>query len=335
MKINLILITATLALGLSGVGCNKSGKLDTASKFAPPSGPVELKIKWPAGESIVMNRETKSDTEIFMPNSPGSIKQNMTMGQKYGLTVLKETPGGGHEVEMEILSTRMELAMRGKTMMNYDSDKGAASGQANPVANIFGKSIGAKIQYFLDVSNDVERIDGVEGLESRLSSGGPADPGVQIFKSIMFSKDYFLQIMSANRFLPPKPVQPGDTWPATLTFGMGLLGTMVMNFDSTFQSWELHGKRNCARIEFQGTVKSTPGTNAVPAALSMTITDGNFSGVSWFDPELGTTIEVTMNQDLKMNMAVPMGGRGNTAGRTQIMTNVMSQVITMKLDSVK
>jgi hypothetical protein len=97
----------------------------------------------------------------------------------------------------------------------------------------------------------------------------------------------------------------------------------------------MHGKRNCARIEFQGTVKSTPGSDANPAGMSMTILDGTFSGVSWFDPELGITIDMTMNQDIKMAMTIPMNGRGNAAAKTQTMTNIMSQVITVKLDSVK
>ena len=329
-------MAAALALSLSWVGCNKSGKLSDTSKFKAPSGPVVLKLKWPVGECIVMNRDTKSDTEIFMPGQPGSMKQNMTMGQKYGLTVLKETAGGGHQVEMEILSARMGLAMRGKTMMDYDSDKKAESEKANPVAVIFGKSIGAKIQYFLDASNEVERMEGVEELENRLSSGGQTDPGVQIFMSTMFGKDYFKQIMSGGRFMPSNPVQPGDTWPANLSFEMGPLGTMTLDFNATFQSWEMHGKRNCARIEFQGTIKSTPGTNANPTGLSMTITDGDFTGISWFDPELGIGIDMTMNQNMKMNMTIPMNGRGNAAAaKTQTMTNIMSQVITVKLDSVK
>jgi hypothetical protein len=335
MNKNIFLITAALASSLFWVGCNKSGKLNKASTFTPPAGAVELKLKWPVGECIVMDTDTKQNTEIFMPNQPGSMKQDMTMGQKYGLTVLKETTGGGHEVEMEFLSARMFMAMRGKTMVDYDSDKKAGGDKANPVAEIFGKSIGAKIQYFLDASNEVERIEGVDELGNRLSSGGQVDPGVQIFKSFMFGKDHFKQMMSANRFMPPKPVQPGDTWPGMLSFEMAPLGTMVLNFDCTFQSWEMHGKRNCARIEFQGTVKSTPGADANPSGLSMTITDGDFSGISWFDPELGITIDMTMNQNMKMTMNMPMNGRGNAAAKTQTMTNVMNQVINIKLDSVK
>jgi hypothetical protein len=69
----------------------------------------------------------------------------------------------------------------------------------------------------------------------------------------------------------------------------------------------------------------------------MTITDGDFSGVSWFDPELGITIDTTMNQDIKMVMNLPMNSRGfpGAAGRMQTITNQMNQVVSIKLVSVK
>jgi len=339
MNKNKLLVAVTLALSLSWMGCNKSGKLDTKSEFKAPSGSVELKLKWPLNERVVMNMDMKQNMEIFMPNQPASMKQNMTMGQKYGLTVLKENPDGGHEVEMEFLSERMAMEMGGKKLLDYDSDKKTGNDKANPMAgpmaDMFGKIIGAKIQYFMDASNEVERIEGVDELMNRMSSGGKADAGVEMFKNSMFGKDHFKQMMSANRFMPPKSVQPGDTWPVKQNYEMGPLGTLVMDFDCTLQRWEMHGKRNCARIEFQGTAKSTPGTNANPTGMSMSILEGNFSGVSWFDPELGITIDMTMNQDMKMAMTIPMNGRGNAAARNQTITNIMNQVITMKLDSVK
>jgi hypothetical protein len=343
MKKNLILIVAALTLSLPWVGCSKSGKLNQSSTFKPPAGAVELKLKWPVGERIVQDMDLKQNMELSIPGKSGPMKQDMTMGQEYGLTVLKETPDGGHEVEMEFLSARMSMAMGGLSL-SYDSTKKTADDSANPaaaavqkpLADMFGKIIGSKIQYFLDASNEVERIEGVDELVNRLSSGAQVD-ALAPFKSAMFSKERFKQIMSVNRYMPPKAVQPGDTWPVKESFEMGPLGTMVMDFEGTFQSWEMHGKRNCARIEFQGTIKSTPGANANPTGLSMTITDGDFSGVSWFDPELGITIETTMNQDIKMVMNMPMNPRGNAgaAGRMQTIANQMNQIITIKLVSVK
>ena len=335
MNKNTLLIVVTLALSLSWVGCNKSGKLDKRSEFKAPSGPVELKLKWPVGECIVQDMDMKMNMELSLPGRPAPIKQDMNLGQQYGLTVLKETPGGGHEVEMEFLNARMSIAMGGKTM-DYDSAKKTSADKANPMANMFGKLVGSKIQYFLDASNEVERIEGVDELENRLSSGSQAD-GLAPFRESMFSKDRFKQMMSANRYLPPMAVQPGDTWPNTQSFEMGPLGTMTMDFNSTFQSWEMHGKRNCARLEFQGNIKSTPGTNANPTAMSMTISEGDFTGVSWFDPELGITIDTTLNEDIKMVMNIPTNPRGKAgaAGQMQTITNQMKQVLTIKLVSVK
>ena len=335
MKKHILLITVTLALGLSWVGCNKSGKLDTVSKFTAPAGPVELKLKWPVGERVVQKIDMKMNVEISVPNQPSSSKQDMTMGQDYALSVLKETADGGHEVEMEFLSMRMKMDQGGKTAIDYDSTKKPSNDRKDPTTATFQKTfqnlIGSKIQYFLDASNHVERIEGVDALVNRLTTSGQGDATAGV-KS-MFNEGYLKQMIGDSRYLPSKPVQPGDTWPIKIDIAMGDLGTMEMNYDFTFQSWEQHGKRNCARLEFQGTFKNKPDQNSKPAGMTMTIQDGNSSGISWFDPELGIIVETTVNQDIKMTMTITMSQRGKTI--TQTMTNIMSQAITVKLDSVK
>jgi Family of unknown function (DUF6263) len=335
MKKNFFLIATLLALSLPWVGCSKSGKLDTASTFKPPSGPVELKLKWPQGERIVQVMDMKQNMELSIPGQPAPMKQDMTMGQEYGLTVLKETPDGGHEVEMEFLSARMGMTMGGKTMMDYDSAKKKSGEKANPLADIFGKIVGSKILFFLNATNAVERIEGVDELVNRLSSGGQGD-ALAPLKS-MYSEGYFKQMMSANRFMPPNAVQPGDTWPVQFEFPMGVMGVMVLDYTFTLQSWEKHGKRTCARLEFQGTMSTKPDPNAKSPAMSISILDGNSSGVSWFDPELGITIDTKMNQDMKMVITMSANPRGNpgAGGRMQTITNQMNQVMTIKLVSVK
>jgi len=331
MNKNIPLITVALALSLSGVGCNKSSKLDKASTFTPPSGSVELKLKWPVGERIVQSFDMKQNMEIFVPNQPDSIKQNMTMGQGYGLTVLKETPGGGHEVELEFLNERMSMEMGGKTMFDYDSTKKPSTDKANPVGDAFQRIIGAKIQYFLDASNNVQRIEGIDVLTNRLMSGGAPDATTSL-KSL-FNEGYLKQMIDHSQYMPPQSVQPGDTWPVQIEIEMGPLGTMVMDYTFTFQKWEQLGKRTCARLEFQGTIKTKPDQNPISTGMSMSILDGNSSGVSWFDPELGKTIRTSLNQDMKMAMTIPTYVHGKTI--TQTMTNVMNQVIIIELESVK
>jgi hypothetical protein len=251
----------------------------------------------------------------------------MTMGQGYDLTVLKALPDGGHEVEMEFLSARMKMAMGGKAMMDYDSTKKSVADKTDPAAGIFAKIVGSKIRYFLNASNEVERLEGIDDLMNRLSSGGQA-AAIAPLKS-MFGEGYFKQMMSQNRSLPTNAVQPGDTWPVHMEFPMGIMGTMVIDHNFTFQSWEKHGQRQCARLDFQGTVKNKPDLDSKPTGMSISGLDGTTSGTSWFDPELGTIIDTIINQD--MNMVMNM----RAAGSAQSITNQMHQVITIKLISVK
>jgi hypothetical protein len=336
MNKKIILTAAALALGLCWTACNKSGKLAEPSTFKTPAGPVELKLKWPVGERIVQDMDMKQNMEISMPGQSAPMKQEMTMGQEYGLTVLKADPDGGHELEMEFRRAQMGMSMGGKTLMSFDSaKKSTATDKPDPAGDMFGKIVGAKILYFLDATNEVARLEGIDALENRLSSG--ASPTLMASIKSMFSDSYFKQLMSQNRFLPTKPVQPGDTWPVQISLPMATLGVLVMNYNFTFQSWEMHGKRNCARLDFQGTMKGD--ADPKPNAMGMTISDldGTTSGTSWFDPELGTTIDTSMNQDIGMviHMAMPSGRNQDASAPTQGMTNQMHQVMNLKLVSVK
>ena len=335
MNKNPVLIGATLALSLTLVGCNKSGKLGESSTFTTPTGPVELKLKWPQGERIVQDMDLKQTSEISIPGQPAPMTQDTTMGMEYGLTVLQANPDGGHEVEMEFLSARMKTTVGSRTALDYDSTSKSTTDKPNPLKGIYGKIVGSKIRFFLDATNGVERIEGVEEMMSRLQAGAtPAD--LAPLKS-MYTEGYFKQLMQANQFMPPKPVQPGDTWPVQIEMPLGMMGNLELNFDFTFTSWEMHGKRNCARLEFTGTIKSTPDTNASPTGMSINILGGDSSGISWFDPDIGMTIDTTINQNMNMVISLPMNQRGNGggAGKMQNLTNQITQVQNIKLSSVK
>lgn len=337
MKKNASIIIAMLALSLAWTGCNKSGKLNEKSAFKTPSGPVELKLKWPQGERIVQELDMKQAMEMSIPGRPAPMKQDTTMGQAYGLTVLSANPAGGHEVEMDFLSARMGSKLGDKTVLDYDSAKKSATDKANPVAEMFGKIVGSKIRFFLDASNVVERIEGVDDLVSRLSVGAQSDALASL--KAMYSEGYFKQMMSANQFMPPNAVQPGDTWPVHMEFPMATMGTMALDYTFTLQRWEMHGKRNCARLEFTGTIQTKPDPDAKPGGMSISINDGSSSGTSWFDPELGITIDTTMNQDMKIAMQIPQPqnpkAKPGAAARTQSITGQMTQAMTIKLVSVK
>jgi len=337
MKMKILFPLCTLALLLAGAGCNKAGKLSQATNSPLPTGPMELKLKWPPGERVVQDMDMKTTSETTIPGRPAPMQQNMTMGQKYGLTVLQAEPDGGHEVEMEFLSSRMGMAINGSKMMEYDSDKKSPGDTTNPVAGIFGKMIGSKIQFFMDASNNVERIEGVDEMMSRLTAAAPP-ASVAAIKNMM-TEGYFKQMMSSSRFMPPNAVSPGDSWPVQLEFPMAPLGTLVLDYTFTLADWEKHGKRNCARMDFTGTIKTKPGSAGAapgPMGMTMTIKDGSTTGTAWFDPDLGITIDTTMNQDMTIGIVLPKNPKATTGpgSQPQTLTTHMIQDITVKLDSV-
>ena len=324
-----------MAVTLAATGCNKSGKLAEKSQFKTPTGPVELKLKWPVGQRVVQDLDMKMKLNLNIPGQPAPMQQDMTMGQKFAMTVLQDLPEGGHEVEMEFLSFRMGMEAGGKKMMDYDSE--AQTDSKNPMAGVLGKVVGSKINCFLNASNDVDHIEGVDALIGRLSEGGNAQSVAPV--KGMLSETYFKQMLSSSRFMPPHAVAPGDSWPVHYELPMEQIGTLAMDYTFTLERWEMHGTRNCARMEFQGEIKTTGGGKPIAPGVEMSIRDGNSSGVSWFDPELGIVIDSNIQQDFTMIMSVPKPQRGkaakNAKPETMTMTNQMSQILSIKLDSVK
>jgi serine/threonine protein kinase len=289
-----------------------------SSTVTPPAGPVELKWKWPpVGERVVFDMETKRNGEYLTPGQPDPQKEYKTVEKKLGLTVLKATPEGGHEVELEFLSIRDRINLGGETVLDYDSTQKSSAPGTNSLTDIYGKVVGSKIRYFLNTSNEVERMEGVDELEKRLSSGASADAA---FSKAQFSEGNLKQMMTGlYRILPTKAVQPGDTWSHQMGIAMNPIGTVSMDYTVTFQSWEQHWKRNCARLEFQSIVKTKPDPNSNPAGTSVSSLEGTISGVAWFDPELGMIIETAGNTDMKMVINRPINPSENpgASGPTQ------------------
>lgn len=326
------LITLAVALAFTWAGCRKSeepGKV-AKPKTSAPTGPTELVLKWPVGRRVVQSLELKQNNEISVPGMPAAMKQVLNLGQDYALNVLKEREGGGREVELEFLATRLAITMGTNTMLDYDSARDTMQDAASPVAPVFEKINGSKILYLLNASNQVESIQGLDALQQGLAEVAGNDP-MGMIKSLV-TEDYFKQLIDASHNLPGHPVQPGDSWPVKLDVSMGGMGAIATEYTYTFKNWEQHDGRYCALIAIDGTLKSKPGQASKVPGMKISVQDGKSSGSTWFDPEKGMFVETTLNQDMKMNIEMPARGTGNAAAsQGRVITNVMSQLITVKV----
>jgi hypothetical protein len=334
-----------LAMALVCGGCKKSATApkgsaseEESTKLADDGSPVTLTVKWPVGNRYTERMEMNGDTETTMPQMPKPMLQKVQLSQEYSITVLTERTNGGRELELEFESTEIDVTMNGKPVLNLDTKAEAGGGEvSNPVAAGFRQVIGARIKCLLDASNHVEKVEGFKEFVAKASAGG--NPQSRAMMQNMFSEDYFQQMVDFARGLPRQPVKPGDSWPWQTDLTVPVLGVMKMDLNYTFTGWEQREKRKCAAIDFTGTMASKAGASAVPMGMTMKVESGKISGKTWFDPELGTPVETSFNQDLVIHMTVPAprAQRTNAASQpaaSQNLTNHTKQKIVIKLVDV-
>jgi hypothetical protein len=343
-------------------GLARTASSTIGADFKPPAGTVELKSKWPTGARIVREMDLKQKKEIHTPGKHEPGKYDVSMTTQYAFTVVKELPGGECEVDLQHLGFQLEEDS-GAYRWRYDSASKYADGEP-PFAEPFKIVMGAKIRYFLNAKNQLERMEGVEELVNRLSvhGGVKLKPGMiwdnqaldKIIHRItsgarqplvgdiswlreMFNEQYFKNKLGPW-FLPAKAVQPGDTWNICRELLMHKGNPIIADGTVTFQCWETRGQNICARLEFRGTEKTPLQLQSeVANKFFFATTTGTFSGVAWFDPEWGRGIETAWNHDFTVTWNKPAAPDANptAVGPIRISTHHYHQVVTEKLVSVK
>jgi uncharacterized protein DUF6263 len=234
-------------------------------------------------------------------------------------------------LELEFLSIDMDVSANGKQMMSFDSKGESLDDGVNPTAAMLRSLVGSKFKFLLNASNQVEKIEGVKEMMSRISTKSTAQARGMI--QAMLTEEYFKQMVDHSKYLPPKPVKPGDTWRTQPELTLGPLGSLIMDLNYTFKTWEMHEKRKCALLEFSGTIKSKEKQTSAKG-MNITIENGKCSGKNWFDPELGTIVDSAINQNMTLRVPAPARARtstNNPVASPQTMAVLMNQKVNLKL----
>jgi len=278
-----------------------------SSSFTVPSGPVQLKVLWrPVGERVVMNTTIKRNGEYIYPGLTNTVKEELDNGKNYGLTVLKNTPDDGHEIEQEFLGISSRIISDGKMVVDYDSSRKTNTVGTPAIFDLYNKVVGSKILYFLDASNEVERVQGIDELQQRFTTGPSSN--TTPYARVQFSQDYLRQTLNVqNLLLPSRAVQPGDSWTFPMPIDAGRLGMLKVDYTVNFQNWERHGEHICAHLVFLANIKTMPDLKPDSSGSTVSSFGGTVSGETWYDPEAGMLIETIENSEMKMAMNTPTG----------------------------
>lgn len=277
-----------MALGLAVVAVTAAGRDDDK--------PVKLEMNWQKGKRFVQRFDLKTVQKLTLPGMPQPVVRVMEQSQDTALSVVKTYPGGGRDVEMEVLALRSGVRV-GNVVQKFDS---GAQDNSGPLAAMLQPLIGRVLTFRFDGEGQVTKVEGTEAL----AASGPAAQA--------FNEDFFKHMVTAGMTygLPSEKVAPGSTWSHTMETPMAGLGAMTVTMHYRFEKWETLGKYDCAALVFTGKVGMKEATDdAAFQGMKVDSTVGTMTGRTWFAPKLGVPVKQELTQDLTMGMVRPDGKR--------------------------
>jgi Family of unknown function (DUF6263) len=326
-QLNMRSITVLVALCLAGSaallsGCSKSktgGSSSSGSNGGGSSAPVTLKIKWQVGKQYPMQMVLDQAQDIDLGRQQVHQKLNLTQGFHY--SPLTNLDNGGSQVQMEFDSQNLSFNQNGQEMLSYDTSGSTpihTNRQTGPIAAVMHAMLNAPIVYTFGADGQLESMDGIDSLTSRIDDAMPNNQQRMQFQQL-FEPSTLKRYGQLSEGLPDHPVSIGDSWSWSQDI-TNETGVMKVDATCTFKGWEQHNGHNCAHLLVNGDIK-TKTVSAAATGAAVTVKKGIISGENWFDPELGMFVDINSDQDLTMDIKT----------QNMAMTDHMKQNVRMSL----
>jgi hypothetical protein len=266
MRSKLFIAFLSVAFIATSCGSKKTGGPETPTT----SDEIELKLNLTKGKKYDMRMTMQSNGEMNMMGQQVTTTTDMNMGMDY--EVMDINPAGNFVVR----STYRSIKMSGETMgmkYEYDSETGKATGmQAEEMSKSMKKMIGQYTEMEMDKSGKIIKTTNSPGLDE--GGKGKNKGGLENMNYTIF---------------PDKKVKPGDTWESNIEQAMESMSIIVK---STYTLVAV--KDGVAEISMDGTLALKEGSKG---NLS-----GTQKGTSKIEVATGMSKEVTINQDLDMEL---------------------------------
>ena len=327
---------AVISLLAVFTGCSPSDDSDTTQAQPPTidtnSAPsVAFHLSWPVGNRYVQRLTLNEQNRLQLPGRPQPLVEEISLAQQYALTVDREDVSGGHELEVILLDTRIDVDVNGRSILNLDTTRDPAEGDAAALHEVFHGVQDMTVMVHLNVSNHTARMTGVNEIKSTVLARLP--PQTRSVLSRVYTEDYFnqLALLVPLRALNQITARVGETWATAVGVDSEALGSAVWRLRFTFEKWDTLNARRCAVLRFEGTLDKVGDGKSKSMGLDSQIERGAMTGTTWFDPELGQAREsrLELSIDLAMTMAIPQ--IGNKGGGTRTMHRQLRRQIHVKL----
>lgn len=289
----------------------------TPAEATPKEEPaVEFKAKWPADQRLVVQIVTHTETEVANPAVPQPIKSENFATQEIAFAAGKERQAGGTEVDVEVVTVRIENKVGGRSIPVFDPKSDTKGDRTNAVAGALRKLLGAHVKFQTDASGKITKVDGVPQLVSRIATGLP--PQSQFFVRGMLNEDAIRGWNVLHQNLPTNSVKVGDTWESSREVAYGV-AKFVANTTNTFAGWEQRNNKKVAKITTAGFMEPKAGATAV-----ITLGEGStIAGSAWYDAELGLVSESDVTMEYSVTFNQPTG----QSVATKLKTKTTSKLI--------
>lgn len=335
-------------------GCSKSKKgspSGAATNAAPkqaaapekPKEMVEFKAKVPAGKRLVQQITITQVREASVPNQPKPITTTLDLVQQAAFAIQAAAAGGGYEMEMEILSQKVETKVGDKASFSFDSSQDRKLDSKSPMAKDFRKLVGGKVKLLANASGKVEKVDGYQAFirKATLASSAQALGIIRNF----YSEEALKQMTLTHLSLPDKKIAVGESW----TTQAGQPGGLKVETVYKVKGFEEREGRKCIAVESKGSIMkpvvagapgaaapggapadataptppvagaegAPPGAPPSPAPAAKPGEIGQITGKYWFDPAAGMIIESELE-----NKSLPSQSMVRTVNKLVEMTDL-------------
>lgn len=290
----------------------------TPAEAAPKEEPAaEFKSKWPADQRLVVQLVTHTDTETSNPALPQPIKSENFVTQEVAFTASKQREAGGGEVDVEMVTVRVENKVAGKSTPVFDPKGDPKAEKSNPIAGAFRKLLGSRVKFQTDADGKVAKVDGVPQLVTRVTTGLP--PQQQFLVRAMLTEDAIRGWNVLHQNLPTNSVKVGESWESSRDMAYGV-AKFVVNATNTFAGWEQRNNKKVAKITTAGIMETKAG-----AATAIALGEGStITGTSWYNADLGVITESDLLAQYSVNISQSTGQTIATKLKTKTTSKLIS-----------